>query len=124
MEIRELLQKRAALWYKAKKFLDDHTDKDGKISATNAAIADRMISEIDASSENIDRYNKLESWDKELSKPFNTPHFEPFGNPQGDGYRQKFLSAVRANFRNSAGDLREASLPDGGYLLPVECTTK
>ena len=46
MEIRELLQKRASLWDEAKKFLDEHTDKDGKISAEDAAAYDKMEADI------------------------------------------------------------------------------
>ena len=78
MEIRELLQKRASLWDEAKKFLDEHTDKDGKISAEDAAAYDKMESDIDAMSKSIERYERNARMGAELEKPFNTPHFEPF----------------------------------------------
>ena len=32
MNVTELMEKRAKLWEATKKFLEDHTDKDGKIS--------------------------------------------------------------------------------------------
>lgn len=139
MEIRELLQKRAELWDKAKKFLDDHTAADGTISTSEAAIIDRMIEDIDAASENIERYKKMEGWDSELSQPFNQPIFMPIGagaaelysgggntltkptrGVVGDDYRKNFLNAFRTNFRHAQNELREGALASGGYLLPTE----
>ena len=133
MDIRELLTKRANLWEEAKKFLDEHTDADGKISAEDAATVERMIDQIDAMARNIDAQQRLDDWGKELLRPFNKPHFEPFGNKggdtlkravsgvRGDEYKKNFLDAVRKNFKaESTGYLHEGTLPGGGYLLPVE----
>ena len=121
MEIRELLQKRASLWEEAKNFLDEHTDKDGKVSAEDADKVDKMINEIDSMTRTIESYDKLERGDKELSKPFNTPHFEPFNNnSSADGYHKNFLNAIRKSFRDVRDELREGALQSGGYLLPSE----
>ena len=40
--VMELRKKRAQLWEGAKAFLDSHTDKDGKLSAEDAAAYDKM----------------------------------------------------------------------------------
>lgn len=121
MEIRELLKKRASLRDEAKKFLDDHTDKDGKLSASDAAIVERMIEDIDAASKNIDHHIIMESWDKELEKPFNTPILTPLNNNSAAGsYHKNFLNAIRTSFRDVRDELNEGTLPSGGYLLPTE----
>ena len=41
-KIQELIDKRAQLWNAAKTFLDERTDKDGKLSAEDAAAYDKM----------------------------------------------------------------------------------
>ena len=58
------------------------------------------------------------------AEPLNAP---PVGNKNkrggiaGEDYSKSFWSAVRSKFKNQAGSyLREASLPDGGYLVPEE----
>lgn len=120
MEIRELLQKRAELHEKAKKFWDEHADKNGYMLESDALQLDKMTNEIDGLTRAIESYHKLERWDKELSKPFNTPYFEPFNNNSADGYHKNFLNAIRKSFRDVRDELREGTLPSGGYLLPTE----
>ena len=126
MEIRELLQKRASLWDEAKKFLDDHTDKDGKISAEDAAAYDKMEADIDALSKSIERYERNARIGAELDKPFNTPHFEPFNNNSAAGktgrasneYKAAMLSAIKSKFRKVSNLLEESVDTSGGYLVP------
>jgi HK97 family phage major capsid protein len=125
--IRELLQKRASLWDDAKKFLDDHTDKDGKISAEDAAAYDKMEADIDAMSKSIERHERNARIGAELDKPFKG-NFTNGGmlmkthqrGVVGDEYRGSFLNAIRTNFRDAQNFLREGTLSDGGYLLPTE----
>lgn len=123
MDIRELLQKRADLHEKATKFFDEHADKNGYMLESDALQLDRMTNEIEGMTRTIKSYEKLEGWDKEMSKPFNTPHFEPFSNSNGWGegndYHKKFLDELRANFRHAQAMLREGELSDGGYLVPM-----
>ena len=136
MEIRELLQKRAALWDKAKNFLDTHTDKDGKISARDSEIVNKMEEDIDALSRTIEHYERSGRIGAELEKPFNTPYFEPFGaDPfknatrptrgiQGAEYRKEFFNQIRKGFKSAQNYLREGGDPAlGGYLLPTEFDT-
>lgn len=42
------------------------------------------------------------------------------GKAIGGEYHQKFMDAVRDNFRNSANVLVEGADPNGGYLVPLE----
>lgn len=126
MEIRELLQKRASLWEEAKKFLDEHTDKDGKISAEDAAAYDKMEADIDAMAKSIERYERNARIGAELDKPFNTPHFEPFNNNSAEGktgrasaeYKSAMLSAIKSKFRKVSNLLEESVDANGGYLVP------
>ena len=128
MEIRELLQKRASLWDEAKKFLDDHTDQDGTISTSEAAIIDRMIEDIDAMSKSIERYERNARIGAELDKPFNTPHFEPFNNNSTAGktgrasaeYKSAMILAFRKKFTVIRNELQESIDASGGYLVPEE----
>lgn len=120
MEIRELLQKRADLHEKAKKFWDEHADKKGYMLESDALQFDQMMDEIEGMTRAIENYDKLDRWDKELAKPFNTPYFEPFNNNSADGYHKNFLNAIRKSFRDVHDELREGTLPSGGYLLPTE----
>lgn len=128
MEIRELLQKRASLWEEAKKFLDDHTDKDGKISAEDAAAYDKMEADIDEMSKSIERYERNARIGAELDKPFNTPHFEPFNNNSAAGqtgrasaeYKTAFMAMFRTNFKKINNVLQESVDASGGYLVPDE----
>lgn len=132
MEIRELLQKRASLWDNAKKFLDDHTDKDGKISAEDAAAYDKMEADIDAISKSIERYERNARIGAELDKPFNTPHFEPFNNNPTAGktgrasaeYKSAFMTMFRTNFKRINNVLQESVDASGGYLVPDEWASR
>ena len=127
MEIRELLQKRASLWNEAKKFLDAHTDRDGKISAEDAATYDKMEAEFDELSKTIERYERRARIDAELDKPFSEPYFEPFKSAKsrrhsgiaGDEYHRNFIQAFRTNFKNAGDYLREGELNDGGWVVPM-----
>lgn len=130
MEIREVLAKRASLWNEAKKFLDDHTDKDGKISAEDAATYDKMEADIDAMSKSIERHERNARIGAELDKPFNTPIFEqpynPFGKVGGkvgrasDEYRRDMIKAMRTGFKTVSNYLNESNEAQGGYLVPTE----
>ena len=46
MAITEIMEKRAKLWESTKKFLEDHTDKDGKMPAADAEAYEKMEADI------------------------------------------------------------------------------
>lgn len=131
MEIRDLLQKRANLWDNAKKFLDEHTDKDGKISVEDAAAYDKMEADIAALTNSIERHERNARIGAELDKPFNSVTLEQpqagINNKVGRAsaeYRKAAMEAIRSKFRVIKNDL--ATTPDnsGGYLIPAEWDTR
>lgn len=130
MTVKELIEKRAKAWEAAKDFVNTHEDKNGNLSAEDAATYSRMEAEIEELTNSIDRQQRAERREQELSKPVNSPITgKPYKNePQGevktgrasDEYRQAMLTAMRTNFRQVANVLQEGVDADGGYLVPVE----
>ena len=131
MDIRDIQQKRANLWEEAKKFLDEHTDKDGKISAEDAAAYEKMENDIVELGKQIDRLKRQETLNAELNALSGTPMLL---NPNGtgdskdgrasDAYRKAAIKAVRTGCRFITNDL--ATDPDsaGGFLVPTEWDTR
>jgi len=131
MDIRDIQQKRANLWEEAKKFLDEHTDKDGKISAEDAATYDKMENEIVDLGKQIDRLKRQESLNTEINALSGTPMLP---NPNGtgdskvgrasDAYRKAAIEAVRSKFHVIRNDLATSPDSAGGYLVPAEWDTR
>jgi len=125
--IMDLRTKRATLWEGAKAFLDSHRDKEGKLSAEDAAAYDKMEADVVALGKDIERMERQAAIDAELAKPtaqpiVNTPQAtvpEKKGRASDD-YRKAMLSAIRSNFRNVSNVLQEGVDADGGYLVPEE----
>ena len=125
--IMDLREKRAKLWEGAKAFLDSHSDKEGKLSAEDAAAYDKMEADVVALGKDIERMERQVAIDAELAKPTS----EPIVNkPQAtlpekkgrasDEYRKAMMAAIRSNFRNVSNVLQEGVDADGGYLVPEE----
>ena len=68
-KIQELIDKRAQLWNAAKTFLDERTDKDGKLSAEDAATYDKMEADVVAYGKDIERLERQRRLEAELAKP-------------------------------------------------------
>ena len=125
MELQTMIEKRANLWDEAKKFLDDHTDKDGKISAEDAAAYDKMESDIVDLTKNIERYERMAVRDTAFNQPTSKPILPEVGTAKKTGrasneYKQAFITALRTNFRTITNYLQESVDTDGGYLVPEE----
>lgn len=130
MTVQELIEKRARAWETAKDFVNTHEDKNGNLSAEDAAAYSRMEEDIEALTNSIDRQQRAERREQELSKPVNSPITgKPYGAaPQGetkngrasDEYREAMLTALRSNFRQVSNVLQEGVDADGGYLVPDE----
>jgi len=127
--IMELRDKRAKLWDGAKAFLDSHQDKDGKLSAEDAAAYDKMEADVVALGKDIERMERQAAIDAELAKPTAQPIVNPpnataaVSEKKGrasDDYRKAMLTALRSNFRNVSNVLQEGVDADGGYLVPEE----
>ena len=125
--VMELRTKRAQLWEGAKAFLDSHTDKDGKLSAEDAAAYDKMEADVVALGKDIERMERQMAIDAELAKPTSEPIVnkpaakvpEKTGRAT-DEYRKAMIAAIRSNFRNVSNVLQEGVDTDGGYLVPEE----
>ncbi len=73
MSINELRTKRASLWEETKKFLAEHTDKDGKMAAADAEAYEKMEADIAEMGKTIDRLEKQAEMDKKLAMPTSKP---------------------------------------------------
>ena len=73
MTVQELIDKRAKAWEAAKDFVNTHEDKDGKLSAEDAATYEKMENDIAELTNSIDRQQRAERMEQELSKPVNSP---------------------------------------------------
>lgn len=130
MTVKELIEKRAKAWEAAKNFVDTHEDKNGNLSAEDSATYTRMEAEIEELTNSIDRQQRAERREQELSKPVNSPitgkpyKDEPAREEKtgraSDEYRKAMLNAMRSNFRQVSNVLQEGVDSDGGYLVPVE----
>ena len=127
-KITAMREKRAGLWEQTKSFLDTHTDKDGKLSAEDAAAYDQMEQEVVDLGKDIERLERQANIDAELA----TPTSQPLTNQPGqdgqetktgrasDEYRKAMLQALRTNFRQVSNVLEEGVDTNGGYLVPEE----
>ena len=130
MRVQELIEKRAKVWETAKNFVDTHEDKNGNLSAEDKETYSRMEAEIEELTNSIERQQRAERREQELSKPVNSPITgKPYKDePQGevktgrasDEYKKAMLTALRSNFRRVSNVLQEGVDADGGYLVPEE----
>ena len=130
MRVQELIEKRAKVWETAKNFVDTHEDNNGNLSAEDKETYSRMEAEIEELTNSIERQQRAERREQELSKPVNSPITgKPYKDePQGevktgrasDEYKKAMLTALRSNFRQVSNVLQEGVDADGGYLVPEE----
>lgn len=129
MTIAELIQKRAKVWEGAKAFVESHAKENGTLSEEDNAAYLKMEKEIEDLTAAIDRQQRAERMEQELSKPMNSPLTgKPSGSGTGNGktgrasdeYKAAILGAFRSNFRNVSNVLQEGVDADGGYLVPEE----
>ena len=130
MTILELREKRNKAWEAAKAFVETKRDKDGLLSAEDAATYVEMEQKVQNYSAEIERMEAMEAMEAELNKPVNTPLTgRPMngGKPQdkktgraSNEYKEAMLQAIRTNFRNIRNVLSEGIDTDGGYLVPEE----
>ncbi len=122
-----LIEKRAKLWEEAKTFIDTHTDKDGKLSAEDAATYDKMEQDVVDLGESIKRLERQKAMDEKFSvptsKPLTSVPTTGVDNKIGraaEEYRKSMLHALRTNFREISNVLQEGNDQSGGYLVPDE----
>ncbi|MDO5431774.1 phage major capsid protein [Eubacterium sp.] len=130
MTILELREARNKAWQGAKAFVDSKRDKDGLLSAEDAAAYADMEKKIKDYSAEIERMEQMEAMENELNKPVNTPIVAKPMKADGkekaktgrasDEYREGMLGALRSNFKQVSNVLQEGVDADGGYLVPEE----
>jgi HK97 family phage major capsid protein len=132
-KILELREKRAKAWETAKAFLDTKRGADGIVSSEDTAVYDKMEADVVALGNEIDRLEKQEALDRELSKPLNTPLTgrptlpgkEAKTGRASDEYRKAFWNAMRTRAGEGLDPVIRNALQigtdtEGGYLVPDE----
>lgn len=126
-KLQELIEKRAKAWEGAKAFVESKKDKDGLLSDEDVKTYHEMESKIQQFTDEIDRTTRMDSMERELSKPVNTPlKAKPMGDMKesevkpSSAYKEAMLKALRSNFRQIDNVLQEKVDADGGYLVPEE----
>ena len=132
-KILELREKRAKSWEAAKAFLDTKRGTDGIVSAEDTATYEKMEADVVALGKEIDRLEKQEALDRELSKPLNTPLtgkpiFQGMESKSGRAsaeYQKAFWNAMRTRSGEGLDPVIKNALQigtdtEGGYLVPDE----
>jgi HK97 family phage major capsid protein len=132
-KILELREKRAKSWEAAKAFLDTKRCTDGIVSAEDTATYEKMEADVVALGKEIDRLEKQEALDRELSKPLNTPltgkpifqGMESKGGRASAEYQKAFWNAMRTRSGEGLDPVIKNALQigtdtEGGYLVPDE----
>ena len=132
MTIQELITKRVKTWEDAKAFVESHADENGILSAEDNAAYTKMEKDIEDLTATIDRQQRAERMEHELSKPMNTPLT---GKPEqgntisenktgraSDDYRNNFWNAMRSKvpMPDITNALQIGTDSEGGYLVPDE----
>lgn len=129
MTIQELREARNKAWQGAKAFVESKRDKDGLLSAVDAATYAEMEQKIKDYGAEIERMEQMAAMEAELSKPVNTPlTSRPSGSVgaavktgrASDEYKAAMLDAIRSGFKRVSNVLQEGVDADGGYLVPEE----
>lgn len=127
----EMIEKRNKAWEGAKAFVEAHQDKDGLLSKEHVKNYEEMEEKIKNYSMEIERLQRAEQLEKELSKPVNKPLIDkPMSHKEMEGdektgrarneYKKAMMDALRSNFKRISNVLQEGVDADGGYLIPEE----
>lgn len=128
-KILEMIEKRNQAWEGAKAFVESKRDKDGLLSAEDAATYAAMEQKVKDYGAEIARLQEMEAMEQELAKPVNTPltgkPMHSADKPEKTGraseaYKQAMLTALRTNFRQVSDVLSEGVDANGSYLVPEE----
>lgn len=125
--VNELRENRARAWEAAKDFLDTHRNAKGMLSAEDVATFEKMEAEIKDLSNEIERTERCNALEAELSRTIGTPLTSKPGisgtaktGRASDEYKSAMVNALRSNFRQVSNVLVEGTDSAGGYLVPAE----
>jgi len=130
-KILDLREKRAKAWEAAKAFLDTKRGENGLISAEDNAVYEKMETDVVSLGKEIDRLERQEALDRELSKPLSNPITEKPNNSikentktgrASDEYKKSFWNALRSKVPSFEilNALQIGTDSEGGYLVPDE----
>ena len=124
-KLNDLITKRAKVWETAKNFVDTH-EKDGILSAEDNATYEKMEAEINDLTTAIDREQRAEAREAELSKAMSSPltgrpgqKTEEKTGRASNAYKEDFGNYLRVKMPVH-NVLSEGVAADGGYLVPTE----
>lgn len=132
MTINELRMKRNQAWEAAKAFVETKRNKDGLLTAEDAATYSQMEQKVKDYSAEIDRMERQEAIDREMNAPTSTPittkpattaKADTKTGRAADAYKNAFWNATRAKNGVSyevKNALQVGVDSEGGYLVPDE----
>jgi HK97 family phage major capsid protein len=130
--INELRAKRAQAWEAAKNFLESHRTEKGILTAEDDATYTRMEQDIDALGKEIQRLERQQEIENELSRPTSQPLTAKPAAEEGipairqgrasDEYKAAFWDMVRSHAvtPDVFNVLQIGTDADGGFLVPDE----
>src|SRR5665647_224123 len=127
-QVLNLREKRAKTWDGAKAFLDTKRTADGLIGAEDDATYEKMEAEVVSLGKEIDRLERQQALDLELSKPLSSPitikpvipGLDKTGRAS-DEYNQAFWKAMRNKHSFDVQNaLQVGTDSEGGFLVPDE----
>ena len=131
-KLSELRLERAKTWEKAKAFLDSHRNEKGILSDEDTQVYERMENEIVSFGKEIERQERAEALERELSAAVNSPLTSKPESPKmeekkgrsSDSYKKAFWNTVRTRAGYQRPEvmnaLQEGVDSEGGYLVPDE----
>ncbi|CAI9390183.1 MULTISPECIES: phage major capsid protein [Bacillaceae] len=127
-KVLELREKRAKVWEQTKAFLDSKRGEDGILSAEDTSTYEKMETEVVNLGKEIDRLERQQAIDLELSKPVNQPITSKPTGVEGqktgratDDYRESFWKVMRNKSNYDVKNaLQVGTDSEGGYLAPDE----
>lgn len=127
--ILELREKRNKIWNTAKAFLDSKRGADGLVPPESAAEYDRMEIEMVNLGKEIERLERQQAYDLEISKPTSAPilgaptkSIETKTGKASDEYKKAFWNVMRSKnpHYDVVNALQVGEDSEGGYLVPDE----
>ncbi|RIW36022.1 phage major capsid protein [Bacillus salacetis] len=127
-KVLELREKRAKAWEQTKAFLDSKRGEDGILSAEATSTYEKMEAEVVNLGKEIDRLERQQAIDLELSKPINQPITSKPTGVEGqktgratNEYKEAFWKSMRNKSNYEVQNaLKIGTDSEGGYLAPDE----
>jgi len=127
-KIQELREKRAKVWEQTKIFLDEHRQENGLIKPEDNAVYEKMEDEVVSLGKEIERLERQEAMDRELSASNTRPlasrpdmMTEEKTGRASNAYKSAFWGAMRNKVHPSVQNaLQIGEDSEGGFLVPDE----